>query len=163
MKYIILFLVLVCPCFTSRVALGDDSMRYATQEDVVGTWKMVPFLHTPKTDKINFWPLPYQWFRFYKDGAVTSIMQSDAANFSANDLESMFESLKVHGPRYSWDDGIMIISNPDGGPKEIWEITIFKRDDEINGTHLLKGDILMTLQDSNGSIIYHRILRKLAK
>jgi hypothetical protein len=130
-----------------------------TREQLIGFWKMVEWPN-PKSQKVNPWPLPFQWFAFYEDGRFVSMMNSKDEQTTAaqlNEVFSLFEANKT--PKFNHLGQFIEITNPDiEGYKEVWGINIFTRD---VGEFVKKGDIVMSLAGQDGSAIYYRLLRRI--
>jgi hypothetical protein len=123
-------------------------------------------IELPKKDlnKINPWPLPYQWFYFDGNGKVYSMMASENKEYSVKELKEIFSLLpKEKTPNYVLSGQFLLIDNPEiNGYLEIWGINLFAQD--IKGL-AKKGDLIMTLDESRkkeqvtGNVVYYRLLR----
>ncbi len=137
---------------------NSDTGGPPTKQQLIGFWKMVEF---PKKEMnhVNPWPLPYQWFAFYEDGKVYSMMASQDANYTAEDLDELFKTLPNNQvPNYNLKGQFLTIDNPGiKNYKELWGVNLFAKD--IEG-FAKNGDLIMTLDDGNGNVIYYRLLRK---
>lgn len=138
----------------------SDAGGPATSKELVGFWKMIA-LPSKVPNKVNPWPLAYQWFQFTENGKLYSMMLSDSKEYSSSELATVFKALpKDKTPNYVLQGQFAIIDNPDmKNYREIWGTNIFAKD--IEG--LAKtGDLLMTLDDGTltGKVIYYRLLRK---
>jgi len=134
----------------------------ATLKQLVGFWKMID-LPSKEMNKVNPWPSNYQWFGFYENGKVYSMMLSenkDNKEYTAKELAEIFEVLpNDKTPNYKLDGQFIKIDNPEiKNYQELWGANIFAKD--ITGI-ALKGDMIMSLDDGSGNIIYYRLLRKI--
>jgi len=129
-----------------------------SKKELIGYWKMVA-LPNPKINKENPWPLPYQWFFFNKNGKVYSMMMSDDKSFTSTELKEIFEALpEQRTPNYKLKGQFIFIDNPEiENYQEKWGANIFAEDFE---DFALKGDLIMTLDDGSGNVIYYRLLRR---
>ncbi len=142
----------------------SEAGGWPTRNEILGFWKMVSFPKLEKMNKENPWPQPYQWFAFYDNGKVFSMMTDTDANYTKQELEKIFEALPKQGtPNFTYNGKFIIIVNPETeGYKEIWGVNLFAKD---IGSNVKKGDLMMSLDDGSGkgneSIIYYRLLRKI--
>ncbi len=150
---ILLFLFISYSGLSQEVPGGPPS-----KGELIGYWKMVEWPN-PDVQKINPWPLPYQWFAFYKDGKVMSMMQTEDLDVSSKDLELVFSSLPTKNtPFYELKGQFLTIKNPEiKGYVELWGVNIFTRD---MGS-VKAGDLVMSLANhKTGEPVYYRLLRK---
>jgi hypothetical protein len=139
--------------------------RLATTEDLVGLWKVVPLDHADEIDKVNPWPLSYQWFRFSKDGTVRSMMKSKDADYSTDELNKALDVFaSVASPRYSWEQGYLVIRYPNMEAIDVWKVYIYMRNVINNKVGvILKGDVMMEMVgEKEHAYVYFRRMRKLA-
>ncbi len=136
----------------------SDAGGPPTRQQLVGFWKMVE-LPKKGVNQVEPWPLPYQWFAFYEDGKVYSMMTSEDGNHTAKELDELFKMLpKSRTPNYTYDGQFMTIDNPDvKNYQELWGVNLFAKDVEELAK---KGDMIMSLDDGNGNAIYYRLLRR---
>jgi len=112
-----------------------------TPKEIIGFWKMVP-LKKPEINKINPWPLPYQWFAFYPDGRLISMGKTDDKSYTIKELKEIFSSAKSSALRYRWEKNFLIVEYPDApGKFEVWGMNLFRKDSNFSK----KGDLVMTL------------------
>jgi len=124
-------------------------------DEVLGFWKMVP-IDKPELNKVNPWPLPYQWFAFYPDGHFVSMAKTENVEYNRKQLEAIFEVMKADSPRYSWRQNFLLIEYPDvPGKFEMWGVNIFRKDVRFARA----GDLMMTLAGGeDGAPVYYRHL-----
>lgn len=139
--------------------------RFAKKDEIVGCWKLVPIPPevAQKINKVNPWPLPYQWFAIYNDGRIFSYMSSNDQNLKASELEETFKVIPAN-MTYEFNSGFMTISYSDlKNIKELWGVNLIKKEVKIKGVApTLPGDIVMSLQGSQkDGVIYYRHLRKI--
>ena len=129
------------------------------KQQLIGFWKMIE-LPNKELNKVNPWPLPYQWFGFYENGKIYSIMEEKDSNYSSNDLDKIFRDLpKEKAQNFNLTDQFLTINNLENkNHQELWGVNIFAAD--IEGL-AKKGDLIMTLDDGKGEVKYYRLLRKI--
>ena len=156
--------VLLASC-TSVPSKGDDPPgRTATCAELVGFWRLVP-LDDPTINKVNPWPLPFQWFAFYEDKHLVSMMTTEDSTYSREQLAAIFEPLREGAPTYRCEGPWLVVEYPQGqGAPEVWGKNIFTRRAGLNNpTPFERGEIVLTLSDRGGSeMMYFRRLRKVA-
>jgi len=128
--------------------------------ELIGFWKKVEIPNEDRLNKVNPWPSKYQWFAFYDNGKVYSMMSNEDYDYTSNDLEEIFSILpEDKTPNYKLDGQFLTIDNKEiEGYLEIWGVNLFAKD--IND-FLKKGNLIMTLDDGNGNIIYFRLLKRI--
>jgi hypothetical protein len=139
--------------------------RLATTEDLIGLWKVVPLDHADEIDKVNPWPLAYQWFRFSKDGTVRSMMVSKDANYSPAELDKALDVFaSAASPRYSWEQGYLVIRYPNMEAIDVWKVYVYVRNVINNKAGvILKGDVMMEMVgEKEHAYVYFRRMRRLA-
>ena len=90
------------------------------QEELIGYWKMEKW-PTPDVIKVNPWPQPYQWFAFYEDGRMLSMMNSTDGNYTSSDLEEIFSSVEANHPN-DWLLSVEIAELAQKMKNEIWNL-----------------------------------------
>jgi len=128
--------------------------------EIIGFWKMVNNKNLENRNKVNPWPLPYQWFAFYKNGNFYSMMSSKDENISIKDLKETFSIFKKEAPTYNLKGQFISIKYPNlKNPYQLWGINIFRKDVNEN---IKKGDLVMSLaRAKDGKAIYYRLMRKI--
>jgi hypothetical protein len=163
-----LFLFITCSALSQETAVKQEAKTTkssaggpATAKELVGFWKMIP-LPNKAVNKVNPWPLAYQWFQFTESGKLYSMMLSDNNEYSSSELAATFKVLpKNTTPNYKVQGQFVTIDNPSvKNYKEIWGTNIFAKD--IEGV-AKAGDLIMTLDDgtNTGKVIYYRLLRRI--
>lgn len=160
-------LILFFALFLSLTSVAQDTYKKSSTkgsvkaQELLGCWKMIPIPNL-KTNKVNPWPKPYQWFEFTKGGKISSMMSSENKEYSANELQAIFKVFsKNRIPNYKVNGSFVTIDNPDiENYLEIWGTNIFAKD--IEGI-AKKGDLMMTLDDGTqtGNVVYYRLLRRI--
>lgn len=163
------FLILCCffglLIYSWTQKIDSEIGRFAKKEEIVGYWKLVT-LHpdlSQKINKVNPWPLPYQWFAIYNDGKIFSFMSSKDQELTARELDELSKSIPPN-TTYEFNSGFLTVSYSDvKNIKELWGVNIIKREVKIRGVApALPGDIVMSLQGGpKDGIIYFRHLRKI--
>ena len=157
MKKIILYILII-----PTLLLCSDIGGAPTQSELIGFWKMVKTKELEKLNKVNPWPLPYQWFAFYKNGNFNSMSSSKDENISQKDLNKLFDTLKTKSPTYNLKGSFISIKYPNlENQYQLWSINIYYKN---IGKNLKNGDIIMSLaRAKDGKAIYYRQLRKIKK
>lgn len=128
-----------------------------TLKQLLGVWKLKK-LPNEQMNKVNPWPLPFQWFYFNESGKVYSMMKTEDEEYTAKELIEIFELFPAEKiPNYKLSGQFITINNPEiENHSELWGGNIFAKDFGL----AKKGDLVMTLDDGNGQVIYYRFLEK---
>ena len=130
--------------------------------ELIGFWKKVEIPNEEKLNKVNPWPQKYQWFAFYKNGKVYSMMSDKDYEYTSKELKEVFNVLPFEKtPNYKLNGQFLIIDNKEiKDYEEMWGVNLFAID--VND-FLKKGNLIMSLDDGkgDGNVIYYRLLRKL--
>jgi len=139
---------------------GSEAGGPPKLSELLGFWKKVELPNENKLDKSNPWPQKFQWFAFYENGKVYSMMSDEDSNYSAKDLKEIFATLPADKtPNYKLDGKFLTIDNKDiKDYQELWGVNLFAID--INN-FFKKGSLIMTLDDGNGNVIYYRLLQRI--
>ncbi|MDR3273657.1 MAG: hypothetical protein LBT29_09270 [Flavobacteriaceae bacterium] len=129
-------------------------------EELIGFWKLVEIPNQEKLNTVDPWPLKYQWFGFYENGKVYSMMSSTDYDYTSKELSEIFKLLPIEKtPNFKLNGQFLEIDNPEiDNYRELWGVNLFAKD--INGL-LKKGNLVMTLDDGYGNVIYYRLLKKI--
>ncbi|MBO6535458.1 MAG: hypothetical protein JJ966_04500 [Balneolaceae bacterium] len=151
------FILVVVPCF----AQSDDEEPTGgppTTDELIGFWKLQEL--PPDMNKVNPWPLPYQWFGFYENGKLYTMMNTEDEDYSVEDLKEIFSALpEEKTPNFVHQGQFLTVDQPEMQDYlELWGVNIFYKD---VGKFAKKGDLIMSLDDGNGEVIYYRLLRKI--
>ncbi len=127
--------------------------------EIIGFWQKIEHPNEKKVNKVNPWPLKYQWFGFYKNGKVYSMMTSEDTTYTAKELDEIFKSLpEERVPNYKLNGQFIYIDNKEiKNYLEVWGINLLRKNASAT---LKKGMLIMTLDDGKGNVIYYRILKK---
>ena len=159
MRLFIFFIIFA----VAQVSLAQSEMGgFATKEQLIGFWEMVPLANAKSINKVDPWPQPYQWFGFYDDGHVVSMQATEQERYSARELEEAFSVLKSRSPTFKFQGGFLVIEYPDiPGHMEFWGLNIFAKSELVGRNEIRKGDIIMSLAGgSDGGPVYYRLLRR---
>lgn len=128
--------------------------------ELIGFWKKVEIPNEEELNKENPWPQKYQWFAFYEDGKVHSMMSDIDFDYSAEELNETFKILPSHNtPSYKLNGQFLLLYNREiKDYQELWGVNLFAVD--VND-FLKKGNLMMTLDDGTGNVIYYRLLKKI--
>lgn len=128
--------------------------------ELTGFWKKKELPNEDSHNKVNPWPQKYQWFAFYENGKVYSMMSDQDYNYSSKDLKEIFSTLPLQKtPNYELDGQFLIIDNKEiENYHELWGVNFFKKD--VN-EFFKKGNLIMTLDDGNGNVVYYRLLQRI--
>lgn len=157
-------IILLLFTFFSYSIFGQETQSAAggppKLSEIIGFWKKVDFPNEDKMNKVNPWPQKYQWFAFYDNGKVYSMMSDSDENYTTKDLKEIFKILPADKtPNFKYNGQFLTIDNKEiKDYQEIWGLNLFAID--IND-FLKKGNMIMTLDDGNGNVIYYRLLKKI--
>jgi hypothetical protein len=80
--------------------------------ELIGFWKKVEIPNADKLNTVNPWPQKYQWFAFYDNGKVYSMMTDSDGDYSIKDLQEIFSLLPSDKtPNYKLYGQFLIIDN----------------------------------------------------
>ena len=153
MKLLVFTFLLIFSSFT----FASDSGGPPTKDELYGIWKLKEWPN-PSANKVNPWPLPYQWFAIYEDGRILSMMTTEYIDYSYIELDKIFSSLEFPPPTYEYNGQFLFVTDPSiPNYKEIWGVNLFA----INvGNFVKKGDLIMSLAGGDdGSPVYYRFAR----
>ncbi len=152
---IISIALLFVTSFVTSIANASDVGGPPKPDEVIGYWKMVP-IDKPGLNKVNPWPMPYQWFAFYPDGHLVSMGKTENAKYDRKQLEAIFKSVKDSAPKYSWRQNFILVEYPNApGKSEIWGMNLLRKD----AGFMKAGDLIMSLAgDKDGAPVYYRLL-----
>ena len=159
-----LFVLLFSSSLEATGKKQSNFARHAKADEIVGFWKLVNLpLSAQKINKINPWPMPYQWFGIYKDGTMNTMMGTKDSKQSSQQLHKTFQSLPS-ALSYKFHKGLLIVRNPEIKKYgELWLVEYIVEDAIVaKSIALKKGDLLMSLRNpQNRSALYYRHLRKI--
>ncbi|WP_346353088.1 hypothetical protein [Azotosporobacter soli] len=141
----------------------SDIGHFAKPEEIVGYWELVQWPEALKRiNKVDPWPAtPYQYFVFYADGKAASIMSTLERKTTRSDLDESNKVLRG-AMSYEYKEGIMLIRNAQiPGYQEKWGVNIIEKKFQAAGVDHLPGDMLMSLEDGTGKVVYYRHLRRM--
>lgn len=148
----------------SIVTFGQENKSEAggppKLSELIGFWKKVDIPNEDKLNQTNPWPQKFQWFAFYNNGKVYSMMSDKDDNYTSKDLKEIFDLLPSEKtPNYELKGQFLTIDNKEiKDYQEFWGVNLFAID--IND-FLKKGNLMMTLDDGNGNVIYYRLLKRI--
>lgn len=167
MKNFLRFLSFGCAGFlllAADPARAEDSRGgFAQPGDVVGYWTMVPMsAELAAKNVVNPWPLPHQYFAIYANGEMFAHMSTHATDHTPASLDQLHAMLPktVH---YAFNaDGFMVVTRADQpDARELWGVNLLAQDFTSGGTDFKAGDLLMSLDDGQGQVVYRRLLRRI--
>ncbi len=134
----------------------------ARAEDVVGYWSLVPLPDdlTAK-NKTNPWPHPFQYFAFYANGDIIHHAAAQDPQDNPATLDRMHDMLPAT-MHFRFEDDMFIVTR-DGQPRatERWGVSVIATNFTLAGVLFKAGDLLMSLDDGQGNVLYRRHLRRL--
>lgn len=161
LKHSILFLFLVT-AINGKAQEQKKSKAGGPPEtkDLIGYWKMVPIPNADKVNKVNPWPQPYQWVAFLENGKVYSMMTDTDYDYTPEMLKQIFDVLPAaKTPNYVHNGQFLTIDSKEiKDYQELWGVNLFAMDVK---SFIKAGDLMMTLDDGSGNVIYYRLLRKI--
>lgn len=133
----------------------------AQKGQIVGYWELVQWNdEMKKQNKVNPWPLQYQWFGIFEDGRFYTYMSDQIGEIGATQLEKIFSQVQAN-ITYTYDQGLMKVKYRDApNINEIWAVTVVTKKTEKNGVEFLPGDLIMSIANEKGETVYYRHLRK---
>lgn len=163
MKPANIFLLIIFSFFTIATYAqekGQEAGRPPKLSELIGFWKKKNIPDEDKINKKNPWPQKYQWFAFYENGKVYSIMSEKDYNYSSKELKELFELLPANKtPNFKLDGLFLTIDNKEiKDYQERWGVNLFAID--VNEL-LKKGNLIMSLDDGTGNVVYYRLLEKI--
>ena len=130
--------------------------------ELIGFWKKVEIPNEEKLNQVNPWPQKYQWFAFYENGKIYSMMSDKDYDYTSKELKEIFNVLPFDKtPDYKLNGQFLSIDNKEiKDYEEMWGVNLFAID--VN-KFLKKGNLIMSLDDGkgNGNVIYYRLLKKI--
>lgn len=148
----------------SMSTFGQESQTQAggppQLSQLIGFWKKVEFPNVAKINQINPWPQKYQWFAFYENGKVYSMMSDTDKDYTTKELKKIFNLLPIDKtPNYTLNGQFLKIDNKDNKDyEELWGVNLFVID--VND-FFTKGSLIMSLDDGKGSPVYYRLLKRI--
>lgn len=142
--------------------------RFAVKSEIIGYWEMIPLpdAEAAKVNKVDPWPVTYQWFGFYENGSLATMGSSEYEPMTREELEGVFSTPLLKDGRFEYvfdPNGFVLVTAshlPDY--QEVWGANLITEDFKMGGIELKQGDILMTLAGGeDGGIVYMRHLRRL--
>lgn len=129
-------------------------------EELLGFWKNVEIPNAKNINQVDPWPQKYQWFAFYENGKVYSMMSDNDYDYTSKKLKEIFTALPFEKtPNYKLDGQFISIDNKEiKDYEEKWGVNLFAKD--VN-KFLKKGNLIMSLDDGEGNVIYYRLLKKI--
>lgn len=157
------FLLLLTPV-QANGKKPSNFAHHAKKSEIVGFWKLVNLPKSvQKINKINPWPMPYQWFGIYENGQMNTMMGSKDATQTSEKLDQTFQTLPS-SLNYKFHKGLLIVTNPEIKKYgELWLVEYIEKDAIVaNALSLKKGDLLMSLRNpKTKAALYYRHLRKI--
>lgn len=171
MKKSIIFALLITVCFSGIVHAGKAQAntaevsfaRFATQEEVIGYWDLVQWPEDMKRkQKVNPWPAtPYQYFVFYDDGHLFYKMSTEESLTTPKELDALY-AMFPPTITYEMKNGFMLVRHSNlPGYGELWGVNIITKRIVIGTIEHLPGDLVMSLDDGKGQVVYYRHLRRM--
>ena len=140
---------------------ADERGGFAKPGDVVGYWQMIPMSAELTAKNVeNPWPLPHQTFAIYANGEMFSHMSTHATDHTPASLDQLHATFP-NAVRYAFDaDGFLVVTRSDQPDQpERWGVNLLAQDFTSGGTEFKAGDLLMSLDDGQGHVVYRRLLR----
>lgn len=159
-----IFFVICLLVFTQTHGFAEDDATNGppSPHEIIGYWKLVSWPGTLQSmNKINPWPLPYQYFAFYADGQHISIMVSQEETPTPETFDFVKSTFKGKNPTYTWAQNFIIVTQPEiENYQEIWGMNIIRKSKPP--LPMAEGDIIMSLAGGeNGEAVYYRWLTRI--
>jgi hypothetical protein len=142
--------------------------RFVVESELIGYWEMIPLpeVDATKVNKVDPWPVAYQWFGFYEDGSLATMGSSEHKPMTRSELEEVFSTPSLKGSRFEYmfdASGFLLVTAAHlPGYEEVWGVNIITEEFKMGEIELRQGDILMTLAGGEDrGIVYMRHLRRL--
>ncbi len=158
-KFTLILIIAFTHSALSQLKRTENGGPPSTTE-LIGFWKKIYYPAAERKSQVNPWPQKYQWFAFYENGKVYSMMTDKDENYTSKELQEIFNVLpKENTPDYKYKSGILLLTNKEiKDYREIWGVNLIAKD--IN-EYMKTGRLMMTLDDGNGKVIYYRLLEKI--
>jgi hypothetical protein len=140
------------------------SAQFASEPQLIGYWELVPPPPDMAADpKVNPGPTPFQWFAFYDNYKMVSIKTSDALRkVTPKDLDSILKNFPDQIASFSFRNGFVAVSGPGAAASgELWGVNVVTRKAVLGKVEHLPGDLIMSLDDGSGKVIFYRHLRRI--
>lgn|GEM_PF-861433 len=162
MKPIKILLLLILSFFTITTYAqekGPEAGGPPKLSELIGFWKKKNIPDEEKVNKVNPWPQKHQWFAFYENGKVYSMMSDKDYNYSSKELKELFDLLPANKtPDFKLNGLFVTIDNKEiKDYQELWGVNLFAID--VNEL-LKKGNLIMSLDDGSGNVVYYRLLER---
>jgi hypothetical protein len=156
-NFIIILMVVITTSVFGQENKKSEMGGPPNLSELYGFWKMKEFPNRDQMNRVNPWPQKYQWFAFNENGKVQSMMTNEDYDYSAKELSEIFNVLPSDKtPNYKLEGQFITIDNPSiKNYSELWGVNLFAKD---ANDFLKKGDLIMTLDDGEGSPAYYRLL-----
>jgi hypothetical protein len=144
---------------------GASYHRPADASDIAGLWKVVKwtaYFPILEKDRLNPFYRDYQWYLYGKDGSLKSLSSTRDSN-----AKDVLKALKTAPDvvRYDLDKNVLRTTRSDlPDRKETWSCSMIveEKHDFSKNVALNKGDLVMSLLNRDGKVVYVRQLRKLS-
>lgn len=149
----------------SAILVADSGIgHFALREEILGVWELIPYPPEiqAKVNKVNPWPARFQYFVILGDGRITWMMTNQKPEgLNEKSLIETFKQLPGWN-HFDFKNGFIEITYPDiPGLKELWSTQIITKFMTPMGLEHRPGDMLMSLDDGHGGVIYRRLLRRM--
>ncbi len=133
MKPINILLLLILSFFTTTTYAqekGTEAGAPPKLSELIGFWKKKNIPDEEKINKINPWPQKHQWFAFYENGKVYSMMSDKDYNYSSKELKELFNLLPANKtPDFKLNGLFLTIDNKEiKDYQELWGVNLFAID-----------------------------------
>ena len=159
MKRVLLILFTIISISVRGQEKRSDAGGPPKLDELIGFWKKVELPNEKEINKTNPWPQKFQWFAFYENGKVYSMMTDTDNNYSSKELKELFDILPGERvPNYKLEGQFLTIDNKEiENYQELWGVNLLAIDvNEI----LKKGRLIMSLDDGQGNVVYIRLIEK---
>jgi len=129
-------------------------------DEIIGYWKLTAW-PVQGMNRVNPWPQPHQYFAFYADGQIVTIMSSMDQTPKPSDLDQVKEIFGDKNPTYKWYKNFIVVRQLTiPNYSETWGMNIFRKAEPQ--LSFGKGDLVMTLAGGdNGEPVYYRWLTRI--
>lgn len=156
----ILLILCLTLTYTVHAQENNDAGGPPSRDQLIGVWKNVEIPNASKINKVNPWPQKFQWFAFYENGKIYSMMSDKDYDYSSKELMEIFNTLPSNKtPNFVLNGLFLTIDNKENKNYiETWGVNLFTKD---FNEFIKKGYLIMSLDNGQGDVVYYRLLKKI--
>lgn len=113
-------------------------------------------------NKFELYPIKYQWYCFLERGELYTMHSTRDKDYHEEELLKEIKILPSVEYYSIPMNGIIFVHHKDAKQKTYWISSLIERNFVLRGVQLRKGDMLMTIRDTEtGKDVYYRFLRRI--